>query len=63
MGYIPGGINLNAGSASYWGPTNGSTSSSELEITFLQPGDYEISLFTGSSGQTNSCGIDLYSQG
>ena len=58
MGFVPGGISLNVGSANYWSET----ATPELEITFLQPGNYELTLFTGSSGQTNSCGITSHTE-
>ncbi|MGC6526182.1 MAG: PKD-like domain-containing protein, partial [Flavobacteriaceae bacterium] len=58
MGYVPGGIDINAESASNWS-SNAATS---IDITFLQPGNYELTLFTGSSGQSNRCGITSYTQ-
>jgi hypothetical protein len=35
---------------------------SQIEIQFLQPGDYDITLFTGGSGQSNQCGISFHTQ-
>ena len=58
MGYVPGGVDVNAESASNWS-SNAATS---IDITFLQPGNYEVTLFTGSAGQSNRCGITSYTQ-
>ena len=58
MGYVPGGIDINAESASNWS----NNAANSIDITFSQPGNYEVTLFTGSSGQSNRCGITSYTQ-
>ncbi|MFL2621314.1 MAG: hypothetical protein ACJ0P3_01880, partial [Flavobacteriaceae bacterium] len=58
MGYVSGGIDLGALSVSNWS----GMAASEIEIQFLQPGDYDITLFTGGSGQSNQCGISFHTQ-
>ena len=58
MGYVPGGISTSAESASSWF----TTATSQIDITFLQPGNYDVTLFTGSSGQSNRCGITYFTQ-
>ena len=47
---------LSAESASSWF----TTATSQIDITFLQPGNYDVTLFTGSSGQSNRCGITYF---
>ncbi|MDA1116374.1 MAG: PKD domain-containing protein, partial [Bacteroidetes bacterium] len=58
MGFVPGGISTSAESASsfYTG------AATQIDITFLQPGNYDVTLFTGSSGQSNRCGITQFTQ-
>ncbi|MGB1349294.1 MAG: hypothetical protein ACPH2N_03355, partial [Flavobacteriaceae bacterium] len=58
MGYVSGGVDLNALSVSNWS----GMAASQIEIQFLQPGDYDITLFTGGSGQSNQCGISFHTQ-
>ncbi|MGC6438441.1 MAG: PKD-like domain-containing protein, partial [Flavobacteriaceae bacterium] len=58
MGFVPTGIDPNAESASSWF----ASASTSIDITFLQPGNYEVTLFAGSAGQSNRCGISSYTE-
>ncbi|MGA0042886.1 MAG: PKD domain-containing protein, partial [Flavobacteriaceae bacterium] len=58
MGYVLGGISTSAESASSWSQN----STSQIDITFLQSGNYQVTLFTGSAGQSNRCGITQFTQ-
>ena len=58
MGFVNGGIDSNALSAANWS----SLAATQIDITFLQSGDYEVTLYAGGSGQSNQCGITSYTQ-
>jgi gliding motility-associated-like protein len=58
MGFVSGGIDPNALSAANWS----SLAATQIDVIFLQSGDYEVTLNTGGSGQSNQCGVTSYTQ-